>query len=168
MAVLEYMHSLSRPLNASSYFIAAMEGHVPVLQWLLDTIGRGAQGVHFNSNIPTLAATHGKLGVLKWTREVDCPWNEEEIVWTAAGHGHVQILEYLHDECEVWDDNAFAVAAMHGQLSVLQFIHGRGLYIHWGELLSSNDLQQQHPVIVKWAQSVVKEKGIDSRVDANA
>ena len=62
---------------------AGMNGHIDVIEWLVDT-----QRCKLTPELCSAAAANGQLKVLKWARENDCPWDE----WTCVHMQRVLVI----------------------------------------------------------------------------
>jgi len=70
-------------------------------------------------------ASHGYLNILRWARDLGCPW-DERVCNNAAQQGHLDILEYAVDAgCSDWQE-AFGFAARQGYLKILEWGRKRG------------------------------------------
>lgn len=73
----------------------------------------------------SVAAGSGHLHVLKWGREIGCPWD----TWTcasAAWGGHLEMLRYLRRAGCPWDARTSAAAAIHEDTRLIEFVHTNG------------------------------------------
>lgn len=79
--------------------------------------GGGAQGVC------SLAAKHGRVGMLRLLRAHGCPL-DDAVCRDAATFGQIECLRYLRDDenCP-WDAGVYAAAAAAGQIKALSFMH---------------------------------------------
>jgi hypothetical protein len=108
--------------------LAAVGGHVPALQWLVDS-GHlvPASNIHC-PDIMREAASAGQLAVLQWfcSQGAELP----HIVCAAAAHwGHLHIVEWLIARGWVWtadDSLACGGAARFGHLPLLQVLCASG------------------------------------------
>jgi len=67
-----------------------------------------------------LAARGGQIEVLRWARELDCPWSEWTCAYAARGR-HLDVLMWARDHDCPWDEQTCALAAAGGHLDVLQW-----------------------------------------------
>lgn len=83
----------------------------------------------------SVAAGSGHLHVLKWGREIGCPWD----AWTcaaAAWGGHLEMLRFLRANGCPWDARTSAAAAIHEDLRLLEFVHQNGCV--WSKYTCAN------------------------------
>ena len=83
----------------------------------------------------SVAAGSGHLHVLKWGREVGCPWD----AWTcaaAAWGGHLEMLRYLRASGCPWDARTSAAAAIHEDTRLIEFAHTNGCV--WSKYTCAN------------------------------
>ena len=74
----------------------------------------------------TIAAKHGHLALLQYLHEkLNCIWTFFACN-AAAEHGHLQCLKYLHTEGCEWYEETCAAAAKGGQLTCLIYAHNQG------------------------------------------
>ncbi|KXZ41771.1 hypothetical protein GPECTOR_289g773 [Gonium pectorale] len=98
LAALQTLHSANWPLhqNARRYAVlAARNGHLHVLAWLLDTLG--PETVVLNGKLFTAAAWSGSVELLAWLRQRGCPCHRNAYL-AAAGSGCVAALEQLAEQ----------------------------------------------------------------------
>jgi hypothetical protein len=108
--------------------LAAVGGHVSVLQWLVDSGHLVPASNAHCPDIMTEAASKGRLAVLEWfcNRGAELP----HIVCAAAAHwGHLHIVEWLITRGWVWtaeDSLACSGAARFGHLPLLRLLCANG------------------------------------------
>ena len=99
---------------------AAERGYLGTLQ-NLHRRGR----VTFNIELCKAAAYGGQLEVLKWLREIGCPWDELTCA-TAASGGYLKMLQWARANGCLWDEMTFAGAAIRGHIKVLNWARANG------------------------------------------
>ena len=64
---------------------------------------------------------NGHLEVLQYLHENGCPWNQNACLY-AAKYGHLKVLEYLHQNGCPWDEEACLKASKsNGHLTVAKW-----------------------------------------------
>src|SRR5690606_2355299 len=76
------------------------------------------------------AAENGHLEMLQYLHENGCPWDREAFS-NAVKNGHLQVVQYLHENGCPWDDKVSDFAVEEGHLQVLQYLHDNGF--PWSE-----------------------------------
>lgn len=112
---------------------AAANGHVNVLQWLVDEDRFSSVNKDlFTSNrhrrmlLCNVAAVEGHLNVLNWLKEHDCEWSES-VYYNLALGGHLEILKQLYAEKLLRGTlKIFLGAARGGHLEILEWIKDNG------------------------------------------
>ena len=95
---------------------AIQANHMNNVKWIYQCGGFELEYDHFY-----WAAEYGTLGIMKWLREVGCPWN----TWTfaeAAEHGDLNNLMWLKATDCPWDVYTFGSASVCGNLEVLDWL----------------------------------------------
>ena len=104
--------------------------------------------------VDTPKATAGKLfttrvPLIAWARDHGCPWNGRTCA-SAAKHGALQVLQFLHANRCPWDARTCAWAAMNNHLEVIQFAHARGC--PWDANTCNMAAYNGNLEILKWAR----------------
>jgi len=68
----------------------------------------------------------GMLPFLKLAHELGCPYDAREVIETAAAHGEVDCMAYLHKQGCLWDERVTAAAARASSLHCLRYAHTHG------------------------------------------
>jgi hypothetical protein len=123
--------------------LAAILGCLTVLQNLLQ------RGHLDKTRVCQWAAWGGHLEMLKWTRENDCPWDEETCAGAAA-HGHLEVLKWARENDCPWNEDTCAGAAAHGHLEVLKWARENGC--PWDEKTCTEAAHQGHLEVLQWAR----------------
>ena len=71
------------------------------------------------------AAKNGHLECLQYAHENRCPW-DKNTCYMAAKNGHLECLQYAHENRCPWDKNTCYMAAYYGQLECLRYAHENG------------------------------------------
>ena len=77
------------------------------------------------------AAKHGNLAALQYLHAADCPLSDR-VCHVAAAHGHLTVLQWCREKECPWDAWTCTLAAINGHLNVLQWCHENGC--PWDEL----------------------------------
>jgi len=86
--------------------VLAGNGHVEALKWARD------EGVEFPPNICAVAASSGKLDVLKFCKESGAPCDDDDIMLNAVKSGAVECVEYSLETLKLpWGVNAIGTAS---------------------------------------------------------
>lgn len=142
-------------ITTNSVTWAAQNGHLKVLAYLLDNGGdcdngyatsKAAENGHLEvldllvsrgASITTFdlerACAGGRMHIIKWIRakKPDLPISTNAVSY-AAGHGHLEVLEYLLENGGDSNNyNATLKAAENGHLQVLQYLVSRGCDIRF-------------------------------------
>ena len=72
-----------------------------------------------------LAASYGRIDVLKYLKDSDCPWDSIGCSYAAA-RGYVDVLQWLRSNDYSWDALTCVYAARHNQLPALKFALDNG------------------------------------------
>jgi hypothetical protein len=100
-------------------------------EWYSDTICRAA-------------ARGGSIGVMRYLRGCDCPWDELACA-QAARYGHLEMLKFLHKGGCPWNSSTTTLAAQNGQLAALQYALSKGC--PWERP------KEIHPAVRDWLQA---------------
>ena len=97
---------------------------VQILQWCYDN------GCTFNNNVLLDGVAAGSIATAKWLKQNGVPVTHQALV-VAAGHGHLNCVEWMIDECNLMaDTTVWEVAAQKGQYHVIEWAVARGYGIH--------------------------------------
>jgi hypothetical protein len=90
---LKAIHFLVTKTSLVPCLIAAENGHLEILTWLIN------QGYRYDSSVPQAAACHGHLPIIQYLRSIGCPWDGRTPA-TAAYYGHYDILKWcIENHC---------------------------------------------------------------------
>lgn len=89
---------------------AAKEGHLPVVEWLVE------KGTDATTSVCRFAASGGQLHVLEWAKARGMPWDDSAYC-DAAGGGHLDTLRWLTSNGASCDDDTMWVSAVEGDHS---------------------------------------------------
>ena len=95
-----------------------------------------------------IAAIHGHLKILKWAREIGCPW-DEYICMYAAQNNHLEILKWARENGCPWNKYTCMSAANNGHLDVLKWARENGC--PWDESTCEAAEYNGHWNVLKWA-----------------
>jgi hypothetical protein len=117
--VLKYALDQMFPFTHDTFTSAVARGDLRIVQFLLDRVPQGLL-VNIEPPLCTTAARHGRLGVLEYLHERGFPWNLRTHC-EAAENGQLEILKYLHEK--YLDENGCEAAK--NRLKILKNLHGR-------------------------------------------
>lgn len=146
LEVLRYALREGAPFAKCDYW-AALCGRRAVLEGLRE------DGVSFDAETCSGAASHGDIALLKWLRDVGTPWDyrttscaadrghfelfkwavergapmDNRVAFFSAEHGRLDILKMALERGAEWPAWAAPAAAREDHLDVLQYVHGEGL-----------------------------------------
>ncbi|PNH02176.1 hypothetical protein TSOC_011868 [Tetrabaena socialis] len=92
LAALKVVHAHGVPVDGRTLAAAAESGHLPVVAWLVGTLG--ATGALLTADVFARAAASGNAELLGWLHERGCPW-DATVFAAAAGSGSKEQLEWL-------------------------------------------------------------------------
>ena len=75
-----------------------------------------------NAHLGYVAASKGRMDVLKWAVEHDCPVDSYTFA-DAASNGYLQIMQWLHSIGCDWDEISMENAAQDQYIEVLDWLH---------------------------------------------
>ena len=105
--------------RSSFIIIAAEDGNLPAIQWLL------RRNFDWDILVPYVAAKAGHLHIIQWLHDRGYPldyWAREG----AATGGHLHVLQWLHEKDYPLTKETLNNAAAEGQLHILQWLHENG------------------------------------------
>ena len=114
------VHNLGAEWNADTCSVAARQGNLSCLQYLLHE-----QACPWRSDVCNAAALSGSLPCLQYAREHGCPW-DENVCRDAARGGSLQCLQYALQHGCLYYDELCEVAARWGHLQCLQWLYEQG------------------------------------------
>jgi len=109
---------------------AARHGHLAVLkmvadQWSLGMATMSLDSTMFNKKVFAYAAGGGHMEVIQWLHERQCPWNEEACL-AAARFGHLEVLQWLRARDCPWNMWCLHNAAWGGHTEVVVWARTNG------------------------------------------
>lgn len=140
--ILEWLLEEGYPWDERTCQCAAFNGHLEVLKWLQE------KGCPWDHHTCEHAAYKGHLEVLKWAHENGCPWNEETCL-DAVLNGHFEVLKWAHEHGCPWDKRTCIGAAITGDLDTLKWAREHGC--SWSENVVGYAMLHGHTDIVLWA-----------------
>ena len=96
------------------------------------------------------AARSGHLEVLQWAHENGCTQNANTC-WRAAEGGHLEVLQWLRANGCPWDEDTCSSAAEGGQLEILQWAHANGCL--WDEKTCTVAAERGHLDVLQWVRA---------------
>lgn len=125
---------------------AAEAGHLPVLRWTVQEHGVGV----LSGCVSEFAAKGGHFDVLRWAViEHGCPL-DHHAADSAAKHGNLEMLQWLHDQGCPLGSRTTREAATGGHLEVLQW--ARTVGCDWDESTCYAAAQGGHTATLAWAR----------------
>lgn len=103
-----------------------------------------------NTSFTQCCAQHGLLGLLKWARSQEAPWNWATCAW-AAQNGHLEVLKWAHVNGAPWDEDICSYAALKGHLELLQWARANGA--HWDWRTCARAALNGHLEVLQWARA---------------
>ena len=91
----------------------------------------------------------GHLEVLQYAHENGCPWYKDTCSEAAEG-GHLEVLKYAHENGCPWDKETCSKAARGGHLEVLKYAHENGC--PWDRWTCSKAADGGHLEVLQWAR----------------
>ena len=158
--LVKYYLEQGAKLNKKILRLAAKNGHLDVIKYLVDGVNKGRashvflieQGADIHNDDEEtlrLAAEKGRLDVVKYLVEqgADLHARDEEALRLAAENGHLDVVKYLVDvvnkgrashvflvehgaDLHVRDEEALRWAAANGHLDVIKYLVEHGANIH--------------------------------------
>jgi Ankyrin repeats (many copies) len=110
--------------DSDIHAVAAYKGKLNVLQYL-EAEGHTLEtldNARDAENPCEEAAGQGHLEVLQWLHEHGWPWGRQSVCQRAALGGSVAVVQYLQEQGLVLDEEAMAGAARGGQLHMCQYL----------------------------------------------
>ena len=133
----------------TSLAVAAMEGDVEALEWLIQLFdGKRLWWRDVGAGVSCLAVGRGKIESLKCLRANGCPWNEDTCAFAAYG-GHLEVLQWAHQHGCEWD-KFMCMRAAAGHLEVLQWARQNGC--PWNEWTCEGAAGAGHLEMLQWAR----------------
>jgi len=107
------------------------------------------QLLEFESNSSIMEyALNGHLEVLKWAREIGCPWNEDTCS-NIAKNGHFEVLKWDRENRCSWDRNTCNSATFSTSLEVLKWFRE---WLFLNEDTCDSAAKNEHLKVLKWAR----------------
>ena len=101
------------------------------------------------TDLTAAAAQHGWFSLLKWLREMKCPWDPTTCNGAAIG-GHLEILKWAREKGCPWYEGVCFYAAQAGKFEVLKWLREGGC--PWDLHTCSGAAAGGHLDILKWAR----------------
>ncbi|KAG5191836.1 hypothetical protein JKP88DRAFT_159936 [Tribonema minus] len=154
--VLQWLHTINCPWDASTPAAAARRGDLTLVQWL------HAERCPWDKSACCEAAEGGHLEVLKYLFEQGCPWNGK-VCCRAARSGH---LSTLHDTGES-SDIAFTKAAIGGHLELMQWAYIFDCPVNLPRSISTA-AEHGHLSVILWLRSISRDWSSDAEYACDA
>ncbi|PNH02548.1 Ankyrin repeat domain-containing protein, partial [Tetrabaena socialis] len=128
LAALKVLHAHGAPLDDGTVAAAAGGGHLPVVAWLVETLGAAEA---LAADVFANAAMSGNAELLAWLHEHGCPW-DASVFTNAARWGSEEQLEWLAERgCPMESDaEPYRWAVENADLAMLRCL--RRLGCPWG------------------------------------
>jgi hypothetical protein len=97
----------------------------------------------------TSAASHGSLPALQYLHATNCTWDEKTCE-AAAKNGHLNVLQWLLENGCPWDEQTCAAAAENGHLNILQWCRENGC--PWDEQTYYAAAMSGHLDVSQWCR----------------
>lgn len=155
---LQWAHNVAGlELTPTMLWAAAERGFLTVLQWL--HAKRDFTPAALTAAF-VLAAGRGRVRVLRWLRDVGCPWNGDACA-LAAARGQLKALKWLRKAGCPWDRRTCTSAARHNQFDVLKWARGAGC--PWDSYTCVNAAVVNNFAMLQWAheQGCSLGRGLD-------
>lgn len=155
LPTLQWLYSQGCRLDGRDLESAAQEGHVHVLEWLVQNVtcyecdGYSAT----DEELCGIAALHGQLPILQWALEGGMVFADPTLCSSAAWHGHMTVLHWLREQGCPWDEDVYELAAMGGQLAVLQWVKAQDPPCPWSEAACSTAAGGGHLEVLQWLRA---------------
>ncbi|KAG5188070.1 hypothetical protein JKP88DRAFT_178423 [Tribonema minus] len=139
---------------------AAGGGHLGVLKWLRNQ----DPPCSWNAEACEAAVSSGHLDVLRWMRSqpLPCPWDamSSRLATVAAFEGHLDALQYLHQEGCAWDESTTAAAAAGDHLHVLQWCRAATPPCPWDTGVAYAAVESGSLQVVQWLLPELLRQGV--------
>ncbi|PNH10621.1 Superoxide dismutase [Mn], mitochondrial, partial [Tetrabaena socialis] len=124
LAVLQALHARGFDNVAAAAAAAAGHGHLPVVAWLVETLGADKM---LSAKVFASAARSANMELLAWLHDRGCPWDHNAFAY-AADTGCEEQLEWLAARgCPMGEDGEpYARAARKGDLATLRCLQRLG------------------------------------------
>lgn len=119
----------------------------------------------WNKYICSYAAYNGHLNVIEWAHNNGCPWDEKTCTYAAIS-GHLNIIVWIRSQIPPcpWNEYASISAAKYGQLEVLKYLHHHEC--EWSHYQICNFARRNnHLHILEWYKNNVSKMYHDSTID---
>jgi hypothetical protein len=154
---LEFLKQEGFQFSVTFVINACLQGHVPILSWLIYQNHRIRSEFSLNMSsfqlAVKLAIQGGHLAVLKWLQKnftFTMITSEEEMCSDAAFYGHFEILMFLRSAGLNWDPITCQSAAEGGHLKILKWAREHGCL--WDEATCAFAARRGDFKLLKWAR----------------
>lgn len=116
---IKYLCENGCPITERVMMIAALSSHTEYIDYLLNYGGKD------KSKLTKDLYKIFSLKMIKYLRDLDCPWDEDTFAWH-AGRGKINILKYLLKNKCPWNEKTCYNAASSRVVECLKFVHENG------------------------------------------
>ena len=142
---LKWLHKNVQKCNHYTYVKAASAGKISILEWLEEEV----MTYDRNNTLPLEeAASTGQLETVKWLHKRG--FRLTELVFSSAGAGTIEVLEYLIDNNCPMDTYAYATAIMSNKLENIKWLHLHKCPYDNDSTLLAQNMNHPNPEIIKW------------------
>ncbi|PNH11604.1 Ankyrin repeat domain-containing protein [Tetrabaena socialis] len=128
LAALKVLHAHGARIGIMTVACAAEQGHLPVVAWLVETLGAT---LALTASVSLFAAHSGSAELLAWLHQHGCPWNASTFAKAAIAGSEEQLEWLVEHGCPMGDDGApYRQALGNGDLAMLRCL--RRLGCPWG------------------------------------
>ena len=126
LEILQWLHANGCPWNECTPQEAARSGHRGMLEFIFSAIDSKEKQDWDWPEVMEGAAYGNHFEILKWIYDrVDVLFGGDSYEF-AAGHGNLEMLQWLQGEGGDWDSDTCTAAACNGHLEVLKWAHENG------------------------------------------
>jgi hypothetical protein len=126
LGVLQWLYHTKQAKLETNCMHAAMSGNLPTLKWTYE------MGSNLHVIAVNMAASYGYIHMLEWIRSNKCfeGWYNDEIGFSAASCGQVESLKWLKNNVRYnFTTEMTEIAACHGHINVLEWFHNNNVPI---------------------------------------
>jgi hypothetical protein len=154
LEMMQWLKEKECPKDSDTFSGAARGCHIQVLDWLQIIYGWPDAGEDAVDRTCDAIASTGRLDILKWALDMDCPWDESCANICASG-GHMEMFHWIMSNRELFEINESRLvndAALGGHLELLQWaIKEYGL--KWNVFTFGWAVRSGNFELMKWARN---------------
>lgn len=154
-SLIKYGHFLKDidhfTIHESTYYSAALGGHIHILKWLLENDSTCEQNIlHINSHIYEYAMASGNIELLDWLKNNNCPIDQRNkyVSAIAAKKANIQLLQWANDNGFYWNEFTMAIATSCGNLEIVKWLRSKGCW--WNETACALSVIANDLSVLKW------------------